>query len=160
MTIVPGELKQIIQTIEVGKKYIANDGKEFATQEDCERYELHLLKNEKFKKAEHIIMSTPFKGLSNEDDLFYIFKCNSYEELCNICTDLQIDPYHTVIKEFTSNTEFPGFYICQYEHTLQDTYYGDDYVYTIKSVNDWQKELENSLQSFNTNLATYLNSVK
>ena len=90
MKVIPGEKKQVTTTVEVGTKYIAEDGTKFDDRYKCEEYENQLKRNqieEKILSIKEKIFSQeiqiPFLAETSEDR-YYIYTLESEAEFKEI----------------------------------------------------------------------------
>jgi len=133
------ELKVITQE-QITITYISEDGKEFTTQKDCERYERNLLIEQLEQKAMSIkhISFTPI--LVDNDHEYKWFYVTNQEELETVQNYYNTDSSYGIDYNNISFPEWIG---------IEEGY--DDCIYEAGTLTQYQKNVADMVEKFNLN---------
>ena len=126
-------------------KYIANDGREFLREEDCERYEKKLWRDMKIREAEKLRIRkldgvVPItRGLEvNEDNGFIWYKVN-----CEADFKIIVEAYDNRYNDFLSSATYPNILCVESNGFLR---------YTGDACGYWLDEMRSATETFWTSL--------
>ena len=125
-------------------KYIANDGREFLREEDCERYEKKLRRDMKIREAEKLrirkldgVVPITRELEANNDHKFIWYKVNCEDDF-KIITEAYNDNRYNE-NEFFGSVAYPNILCVESNGFLQ--YTGDAYGY-------WLDEMRSATETF------------
>lgn len=103
---IDGELIKQVKTVEVGAKYVAEDGKIFNNELECKQYEGRLTKKKKQEKVEAAYKRITEKCIDDDyDEKIFLCKFDTKEEFIEICKTL-----HHAIYNFNEISVFMNGY--------------------------------------------------
>lgn len=92
---IDGELIKQVKTVEVGAKYVAEDGKIFNNELECKQYEERLSKKKKQEKVEAAYKRITENCIDDDyDEKIFLCKFDTKEEFIEICKTLHYAIYN------------------------------------------------------------------
>lgn len=130
---ISGTIQKIVKEVEVGAKYIADDGKEFTNELDCQQYEKLSMQQKKRDAVESKIIRGESVYLNGIEDGVYLVKYNSASELVDDLETLRSCRFTSAYLDDNTNFEkdalkhvYPKIFVV-YEHENEGDYPSTDY---------------------------------